>query len=565
MSVCALVAAALFASGSSSGSSSKTAWAARTAAKAAPPQAAPSTEAPPVAGSRAPTALLPTPHPAVAAAPAAVAAAVPTVAAGQNLLTPRQVNFTTSTGGWVAQNGTLSQTPATRNALLGALILIPGPASKATSAFSGSAQNGGLTPATPGELYTGTAVAQTSGSAQYVQAVVAFLDSSGKQITSVVGEASDIAPGAWKTLVPATGIAPANAASTVLGVIAWTSQGQETSVEDPSLTASVVHGEPAVSGPLTTAGNQILDGNGHPLVLHGLELTGLDTSSSLGSITQDTVAQARAWGANMMRVPLGEQYWLPTSCAFNANYPSQVDQVVNWITSLGMVAVLDLQDFSVTPCGKAQDNDMANSPGAINFWNAVASRYANNRLVAFDLYNEPHNVSDQVWLNGGTASQGLLPYAVAGMQQLYSAVRGAGANNLVIVSGNAWGNELPTTLVSGSNIVYGVHVYTCPQAPPPSSSCSGANPYDPSPILQPWVAPSATVPVMVSEFGWPDNTNHTYNSAVIAFAQAHGWGWNAFAWTLAAPWGLFATDPAGGPYEPTVSGMPVLTALAAST
>jgi aryl-phospho-beta-D-glucosidase BglC (GH1 family) len=485
------------------------------------------------------------------------------VAQGQNLLTSRQVDFTTSTGGWVVQNGTLSQVPASKNALLGALILVPGPASKATSAFSGSAQNGGLTPATPGELYSGTGDAQTSGSAQYVQAVVAFLDSSGKQITSVVGEASYIQPGTWTPLVPAIGIAPANAASTVLGVIAWTSQGQETAVESPSLTASAIHGEPAVTGPLTTAGNQILDGNGHPLVLHGVELPGLDGSPSLGSITENTVAQARAWGANIMRVPLGEQYWLPSSCSFNASYASEVDQVVNWITSLGMVAVLDLQDFSVTPCGKAQDYDMANSPGAINFWNSVAARYANNSLVAFDLYNEPHNISDQVWLNGGIASNGLLPYAVAGMQQLYSTVRGAGANNLVIVSGNTWANDLPSTLVSGSNIVYGVHVYTCPGAAPPS--CSSPDPYDPSPILQPWVAPSNTVPVMVSEFGWPDNTNHAYNAAVIAFAQAHGWGWNAFAWTLTAPWGLFATDPAGGPNEPTVSGMPVLAALAAST
>jgi hypothetical protein len=206
---------------------------------------------------------------------------------------------------------------------------------------------------------------------------------------------------------------------------------------------------------------------------------------------------------------------------------------------------------------------MANSPGAVSFWNSVAARYAGNPLVAFDLYNEPHDISDQVWLNGGTAWNGLLPYSVAGMQQLYSTVRATGAKNLAIVSGNNWANSLPSTLVSGSNIAYGVHVYTCPAAAPPG--CSNSDPYDPSPMLQPWVAPSANVPVIVSEFGWPDNSNSTYNAAVIAFAQAHGWGWNAFAWTLTAPWGLFATDPAGGPYEPTVSGMPVLAALAASS
>jgi aryl-phospho-beta-D-glucosidase BglC (GH1 family) len=482
---------------------------------------------------------------------------------GPNLLTPQQSNFTVPRGGWIAHNAALFSRPASGGLFRGALLLVPtsnGP----TSAFSGSAQNGGLTAATPGSLYYGAAEALTSGSAHYVQAVVAFLDSSGKPITSVAGEASDVAPGAWTQLVPAVGIAPANATSTVLGVIAWsTSLGQGTAIENPTLTASAIQGAPAVTGPLTTSGNQILDGSGHPLILHGVQLPGLDTSPNLGSITQGTVAQARAWGANMMRVSLGEQYWLPTSCFSSTTYQSEVDQVVQWITSQGMVALLDLHAFSLTPCGNAWDNDMANSPGAINFWNSVASRYANNPLVAFDLYNEPHNISDQVWLNGGVAYDALLPYAVAGMQQMYSAVRATGANNLVVVSGNNWGNGFPSTLVSGNNIAYGVHVYTCPGAAPPK--CSNPDPYDPAPMLQDWVAPSANVPVLVSEFGWPQNSNSTYNAAVIAFAEAHGWGWNAFAWTTTQPWGLVATDPAGGPYEPTVSGMPVLSALATSS
>jgi hypothetical protein len=487
----------------------------------------------------------------------------PVAKVAHNLLSQRQTNFTASTGGWVAHNATLSHEGASNSLLTGALILVPTTPTP-ISAFSGSAQNGGLTPATPGNIYYGTASAETWGSAQYVQAVVGFLDSSGKVIGSVAGQATEIAPGAWTQLVPALGIAPANAASTVLGVIDWTtSLGQAVAVEDPSLTASVVQGAPAVTGPLTTSGNQILDGSGHPLILHGMQLPGLDTSPNLGSITEDTVAQARAWGANMMRVSLGEQYWLPLSCNYDANYPSEVDQVVNWITSLGMVAVLDLHSFAVTPCGPAGDGEMANSPGAINFWSSVASRYANNPLVAFDLYNEPHQISDQVWLNGGLASYGLVPYAVAGMQQLYSSVRATGAKNLVIATGNNWGNSLPSTLVSGTNIVYGIHVYTCPGDAPPN--CSNSSPYDPSPMLQPWVAPSANVPVIVSEFGWPANSNGIYNAAVIAFAKAHNWGWSAFAWTPIEPWGLIATDPAGGPYEPTVSGMPVLSALATSS
>lgn len=403
-----------------------------------------------------------------------------------------------------------------------------------------------------------------TGSAEYVQAVVAFFDASGKEITSVVGQASDLEPGTWTPLVVALGIAPSNVASAVLGVIAWsTSAGEQTAVENPSLTSTADPGATPVTGPLTTAGNQILDGSGRPLILRGVELPGLDSSPDPSGLTEDDIAQAKAWGANMMRVSLGEQYWLPSSCSFSPSYPTEVDQVVNWITSLGMVAVLELGDVVITPCGKPSDYDMANDPGSLQFWNSVAARYADNPLVAFDLYNEPHGISDQVWLDGGTAMNGVIPYSAAGMQQLYSTVRAAGAPNLVLVTGNNWGNTLPATLVSGTNIAYGAHIYTCPGSAPPN--CSNSDPYDPSAMLEPWVAPSALVPVVVSEFGWPSNSNGVYNAAVIAFAEAHDWGWNAFAWTVTAPWGLLATDPAGGPYEPTVSGMPVLAALAAAT
>ena len=69
---------------------------------------------------------------------------------------------------------------------------------------------------------------------------------------------------------------------------------------------------------------------------------------------------------------------------------------------------------------------MADSPGAITFWQEVATRYKDNPLVAFDLFNEPH-VPQSVWLDGGTLRPPTgRPSHAAGMQQLYDAVRGTG-------------------------------------------------------------------------------------------------------------------------------------------
>ncbi len=59
-----------------------------------------------------------------------------------------------------------------------------------------------------------------------------------------------------------------------------------------------------------------------------------------------------------------------------------------------------------------------------------------------------------VWMNGGTGGWG---FTVAGMQQLYNAVRATGANNLVIVGGLNYAYDLTcvkTNPLIGTNVVY---------------------------------------------------------------------------------------------------------------
>jgi hypothetical protein len=463
----------------------------------------------------------------------------------------------------VGSNAALTWVPAPAGSHAGALSFGPLFGSpQPSSAWSGSPQNGGLVPATPGLIYSGAATVRSDGPSEVVQAGLQFFDAAGRLLTQVGGQGSSTSSGTWLPLQAAVAIAPPTASAVALGVVAWSSSvlGQQTLVEYPSVTSTTNPGSPAVVGPLHVAGNRILQANGVPVVLRGVQLYGLQSDPDPAWIASDTIAQAKSWGANMVRVSLGEQMWLSSSCTYVAGYAPKVDQIVNWITSLGMVALLDLHFNTILPCSTGAPQMMADAPGSIAFWNSVASRYAHNPLVAFDLYNEPHDISDQVWLNGGPVMSGLVPFQAAGMQQLYDAVRATGASNLVVVSGNGWGNNLPATLVNGTNIAYGAHYYSCPGSPPPN--CSTANPGDPSPVLGRWVGPSASVPVIVSEFGWPSPYDGTFIRNTIAFAQAHGWGWNTFVFDDSGPWALLSTRPAGGPYEPSASGMPVLAALA---
>jgi hypothetical protein len=199
---------------------------------------------------------------------------------------------------------------------------------------------------------------------------------------------------------------------------------------------------------------------------------------------------------------------------------------------------------------------MADSPGSLTFWQEVATRYQDNPLVAFDLFNEPY-VDQATWLNGGSYNFDGHDVAAAGMQQLYLTVRGTGAKNLIVISGLNYASEPPDQFVAGVDIAYGAHIYTCPNGPPPG--CTHANPLNPSPILDRWRDLAKTYPLIVSEFGWPNGQVETYNGSVISYADSHHWSWSGFAWD-GGTGGLFdlvQAQPAsdGTTIEPNPGGM----------
>jgi len=224
-----------------------------------------------------------------------------------------------------------------------------------------------------------------------------------------------------------------------------------------------------------------------------------------------------------------------------------------------MLALLDLH-FSVTgQCAAGAQQAMADASYSPKFWSTLAGRYKNNPLVAFDLYNEPHDISDSVWLNGGTTRYAGTSFKAAGMQQLYDAVRAKGAGNLVFVSGNNWAVQPASNLVNGTNIVNAVHAYTCGNGPPPG--CQTPDYYNPNYILNHWTTLGASQPIMVTEFGWPNKNSGIYDGNVIASAEYRGWGWGAFAWD-GSTLGMFdLLSSQGATYEPSPAGMTVLTGL----
>ncbi|HWA65652.1 MAG TPA: glycoside hydrolase family 5 protein [Mycobacteriales bacterium] len=419
--------------------------------------------------------------------------------------------------------------------------------------------------ASAGDRFVGNAYVKTASGDSIVQLEMRFIDAAGNVTDTEYGEPVRDTE-RWGQPPVVAAISPKGTTHVELGVSFPASTAASDQYVDQATLAETPGGHARVVGPLTTRGNQILDGNGQPLILRGMQRFGLEGGSKNPLPTEAEIAQLSMWGANEVRISLGEQLWLQTSCYYQADYPQEVDKVVNWVTSRGMVALINLHFSTAGDCRPPTLTPMADSPGSLTFWQEVATRYQSNPLVAFDLFNEPY-VPQSIWLNGGAFTFDGHGVAAAGMQQLYDAVRNTGAKNLIVVSGLNYASEAPTAFVDGVNLAYGVHAYTCPQAPPPHcTKAYAADPYDPSPILDRWLPLAKDHPLIISEFGFPNGDNSVYNANLVGYATAHDLGWSAFAWDGGTD-GLFdlvQSRPAsdGTTIEPNAAGMPLVAAYA---
>ena len=72
---------------------------------------------------------------------------------------------------------------------------------------------------------------------------------------------------------------------------------------------------------------------------------------------------------------------------------------------------------------------------SILFWQEIGKIYGNNPTVLFGLYNEPHDVSWDVWQNGGDVTDGDITYHTPGFQKIIEAIRDTGAKIFVPLAG----------------------------------------------------------------------------------------------------------------------------------
>jgi|HubBroStandDraft_2_1064218.scaffolds.fasta_scaffold50486_2 endoglucanase len=273
-----------------------------------------------------------------------------------------------------------------------------------------------------------------------------------------------------------------------------------------------------VPGGYSVEGPTVYDSAHVAHLFHGVDRPSLEWSSSGQFLSAADYMTMAGWKANVVRISLNQDFWLPGGSQYSAGYPAIVDQQVQWAEAAGLDVILDLHwsdkgDFGVT----AAQQRMADAH-SITFWSQVADRYKDDGRVLFELYNEPHDVPWNVWLNGGPSGDG---FTVAGMQQLSDTVRQTGATNLVLIAGLDWAFDLSGVAlnrVRGTNIIWVSHPYA-QNARQQAASWGAAFGY-----LR------ATDPVMLTEFGDTSSCETAFDSQLIAYANMLGISWSAYAW-----------------------------------
>ena len=219
------------------------------------------------------------------------------------------------------------------------------------------------------------------------------------------------------------------------------------------------------------SGTQIIGPSGTPLILRGANIESAfmyahgwqNNSASVTKVLNPTVFNEMKanWHMNAVRICLSN--WIYSSDP--ANYMSLLDQVVKQANQAGLYVILNLHDDDQagSPYGSGAD---APKPESVAFWKTFAAHYASNPMVMFDIYNEPHYVDGNAWLNGGgtqTGSTGKTT-TVIGMQALVNAVRSTGARQIIVAGGLKyallWQKKHGVALyINDPNIVYTKHPY----------------------------------------------------------------------------------------------------------
>jgi endoglucanase len=331
---------------------------------------------------------------------------------------------------------------------------------------------------------------------------------------------------------------------------------------------------PKMPLPLKVAGTRIITSSNQPVTLRGVNAASLEwTSNGERHILRSVNTAIQEWRVNIIRLPLAQDRWFgkaPEQKDDGVAYRSLVREIIDTCATQACYIALDLH---WSDCGEWGTNIAQHSmpdQNSVTFWKDCAAAYRNHPAVIFDLYNEPHDVTWDIWLKGGTITDRPnnrragppRTYEAVGMQKLLDTVRATGARNLVIAGGLNWAYDFSGILEGrqlsdpeGNGVLYANHAYN-----------------NKGHSVETWIKrmeqATAKLPVIVSEYGGSGGPNRriprfgapgrasnpTGDDWLLHVMQAlddHHWSWIAWDFhpsagpTLISGWDYTATPDFG--------------------
>jgi endoglucanase len=316
---------------------------------------------------------------------------------------------------------------------------------------------------------------------------------------------------------------------------------------------------------LHASGDKILNASNETVTLRGVDLNGTEYKCAQGEgifdspITMPAVTALLSWKINVVRIGLNEDCWLGINGAdptySGTNYQTPFEEAVTLLTTNGINVIVELH-WSSTGTALALGQEPMPTATSLKMWQEVAAVFKGNGSVVFDLYNEPillQGMTDKAgntwaavpetqawdcWKNGQSSTNTCGGFPAVGMQSIVTAVRAAGAPNLILLGGLDYSNvltEWPASVPTdpAKNLAASFHGYG-----------DGTNEYfvvgtdstDPTTNVNSMLGAVllAGYPVVIGEFGSSASGSGAFDqtdmTSLMTWADTNGVGYLAFSW-----------------------------------
>ena len=292
----------------------------------------------------------------------------------------------------------------------------------------------------------------------------------------------------------------------------------------------------AQSSAVSVKGNHFVTADGQTIVFRGLDSSDPDKLERNGQWNKHYFEMAKAWGANVVRIPVHPAAW---HLHGKKNYLKLLDQGVAWAKEAGLYVIIDWHSIGNLPAGKFFPGSSELYPVTVynttkeetlDFWKTMARHYRGNNAVAcFELFNEP--------ALGGSMGDSTWPEWKGVLEEIIKTIRVNGGTAVPLVAGFNFGYDLTPVAgepINASGIAYVAHPYPMKAKQPWEVNWTAD-----------WGYVAEKYPVILTEIGFlepgapggynPITGDESYGDAITSYCARHGISYTV--WCFDPHWG----------------------------